>query len=189
MARSETWASLLRQPFVPLLPTIALVVLLLATLGGIHLFLVMPAQQRVAQLHKEWQDARHRFVQHVEAKRTLHDLAEVLRIIPVKQGFVPLALGITEEARRNNVVLPSLSYRVAPSTGKLATKAVFEGAATGRYADLRRFIREIELAEELLFIEDLDVVRAGNQQERKVTFKMKLATYLRPNGDAPSEAL
>ncbi len=189
MGRSEAWASLLRQPVVPLLPALALVVSLLAALGGIHLLFVMPAQYRAAQLHREWKDARQRFVQHVEAKRTLRDLAEVLRIIPAKQGFVPLALGITEEATRNRVKLPSLSYRVQPPSGKLATKAVFEGSATGRYEDLRRFIREIELAEELLFIEDLDVVRADAQQERQVTFKVKIATYLRPEPDRPSEPI
>lgn len=188
-APPERWAALLRQPFVPLLPTLALVMGLLVAMGGIHLVLVMPAQHRVAQLHKEWKDARHRFVQHVEAKRTAQDLGEVLRIIPAKEGFVPLALGLTEEATRNNVTLPSLAYRVESSSGKLATKAVFEGSATGRYEDLRRFIRQIELAEELLFIEDLDVVRADAQQERKVTFKLKIATYLRPKADAPAEAI
>ncbi len=184
--RSETWAALLRQPIVPLFPTIALVMCLLAILGGIHLLFVMPAQDRVGRLQSEWKDARQRFVQHAEAKRTLQDLAEVLRIIPAKQGFVPLALGITEEAKRNNVKLPSLSYRVETPSGKLATKAIFEGSATGRYEDLRRFIRELELAQELLFIEDLDVVRADTQRERKVTFKMRIATYLRPEPGAPT---
>ena len=83
----------------------------------------------------------------------------------------------------------SLSYRVETPSGKLATKAIFEGSATGRYQDLRRFIRELELAEELLFIEDLDVVRADTQLERKVTFKMRIATYLRPESDGPPKPL
>lgn len=180
--------ALWRQPLVPLLPTLTLVAALLVGLGAIHLSLVAPAQQRVDRLQAQWRDARQRFVQHVEAKRTIQDLSEVLRIIPAKHGFVPLALGITEEATRNNVTLPSLSYRVEPPSGKLATKAVFEGSATGHYGDLRRFIRQIELAEELLFIEDLDVVRADTRRDRKVTFKMSIATYLRPEPDAPSEA-
>lgn len=175
-----------RQPIVPLLPTGLLVAALLVGLGAIHVALVAPAQQRVDRLQAEWREARERFVEHVEAKRTIQDLAEVLRIIPAKEGFVPLALGITEEAKRNNVALPSLSYRVEPPSGQLARKAVFEGSATGRYEDLRRFIRRIELAEELLFIEDLDVVRAEAQRGRKVTFKMSIATYLRPKSETPS---
>ena len=187
--RLEDRGSLWRQPVMPLIPTILLVVALILVLAGIHLSLVMPAQQRVTQLQAEWKAARQRFVQHVEAKRTMQDLAEVLRIIPAKQEFVPLALGITKEATRNNVVLPSLSYRVEPPKGELASKAVFEGAATGRYADLRRFIHELELAQELLFIEDLDVVRAETRRGRRVTFKVRIATYLRPEAGAPAEAI
>lgn len=187
--RLEVRGSLWRQPVAPLLPTILLVVALVVVMAGIHLVFVMPAEERVAQLQAEWKAARERFVQHVEAKRTMQDLAEVLRIIPVKQEFVPLALGITKEATRNNVELPSLSYKVEPQRGELAAKAVFEGSVTGRYADLRRFIHELELAQELLFIEDLDVARASAQHGRKVTFKIRFATYLRPKPGAPSEAI
>ncbi len=186
--RTQAWTRLMRQPIMPLAPLIMLVGCLLATLGMIHLFLVMPAQHRVDQLQAEWKDARQRFVQHVEARRTLKDLSQVLGIIPTKREFVPLALNITDQAKRNGVSLPSLSYRMEPSRGEPATKAVFEGSATGRYQDLRRFISELELAEELLFIEDLDVVRSDVQRQRRVTFKMRIATYLRPDPGPGSEA-
>lgn len=186
--RSDTWTRLLRQPVVPLAPLLMLVAGLLATLGIIHLFLVMPAQYRVTRLQADWKEARQQFVRHVEARRTMKDLVEVLQTIPVKREFVPLALSITDQAKRNGVSLPSLSYRMEPSRGKLATKAVFEGSATGRYEDLRRFISELEQAEELLFIEDLDVVRSDVQRQRRVTFKMRIATYLRPDQGPPAEA-
>ena len=43
-----------------------------------------------------------------------------------------------------------------------AKKAVLQGTVTGRYEDLRRFLYNLESAEELLFIEDLNLIRSGN---------------------------
>ena len=50
---------------------------------------------------------------------------------------------------------------------------------TGRYEDLRRFLYDVETAEELVFIEDLELVRSGAQQDQTLTFNIKIATYLR----------
>lgn len=179
----EDWTRLLRHPLAALLPTTALVTGLLAILAGVHVTAVMPAQERLSQLQREWREARLRLLQHAEAKRALQDLEEVLKMIPGKRDFVPLALGITEEATRHHVSLPALSYQMLPTSGDLATKAVFDGSATGRYEDIRRFIRQLELADELLFIEDLDVVRTGVGRNGHVTFRMQIATYLRNEPD------
>ena len=58
---------------------------------------------------------------------------------------------------------------------------------TGRYEDLRRFIYGLETAEELLFIEDLELTRSGGSQDTPLTFNIRIATYLR--GDAGESGL
>ena len=50
---------------------------------------------------------------------------------------------------------------------------------TGHYEDLRRFLYNLESAEELLFIEDLNLVRSGNVQDHQLTFNIRISTYLR----------
>lgn len=50
---------------------------------------------------------------------------------------------------------------------------------SGRYEDLRRFIHDLETADELLFIEDLELNRAGSLQNAALTFNIKIATYLK----------
>jgi hypothetical protein len=37
----------------------------------------------------------------------------------------------------------------------------------------------LETAEELLFIEDLELTQSGSAQDKTLTFKIKIATYLR----------
>lgn len=171
--------SVLRHPLAPLVPRMLVILVLLVTLVCLHVFMVMPAETRVAQLEHDWSSARNTLVQHREAKRVLKDLNQVLIGIPAREDFTPLALGITDEATRNRVSLPSLTYTIDAKKGPLATKAVFQGSVKGRYVDLRRFIFQLESAEELLFIEDLDVVGSRQPSNQPVTFNMRIATYLR----------
>lgn len=175
----EMIARLLKQPYAPLIPLMLLVSFLGALFIGLYLFMVVPVQDRLARMEADWRAARQRLAQHVEAKRIRSDLAQVLAIFPEKRDFAPLALGITDEAKRNRVSLPALTYKVEKPEVGLVSKAVFQGSVTGRYEDLRRFIHHLETAEELLFIEDLDMVSAAGKQSESLTFNIRIATYLR----------
>lgn len=57
---------------------------------------------------------------------------------------------------------------------------------TGRYEDLRRFIYDLETAEELLFIEDLELSRNDSPRDQGLTFNIKIATYLRADSGKPA---
>ena len=65
------------------------------------------------------------------------------------------------------------------AAGVQAQVGVLQGTVTGRYEDLRRFLYNLESAEELLFIEDLNLVRSGNVQDQQLTFNIRISTYLR----------
>ncbi len=77
------------------------------------------------------------------------------------------------------VTLPALTYKTEPTVIANTSKGLVEGQMTGRYEDLRRFIYGLETAEELLFIEDLELARPGGAQDALLTFNIKIATYLR----------
>jgi Tfp pilus assembly protein PilO len=55
---------------------------------------------------------------------------------------------------------------------------------SGRYEDLRRFIYDIETADELVYIEDVDLVLSATQQD-SLTFNIKIITYLRGEASKP----
>jgi Tfp pilus assembly protein PilO len=57
---------------------------------------------------------------------------------------------------------------------------------TGRYEDLRRFLYDVETAEELVYIEDLELVRSDTHQSQMLTFDIKIATYLRGEPSNPA---
>jgi Tfp pilus assembly protein PilO len=112
-------------------------------------------------------------------------LAQVWAALPEERDFAPLALGITEEAKRNHVTLPALSYKTESTPVLHTSKGLLQGTMSGRYEDLRRFLYDIETADELVYIEDVDLVPSATQQDN-LTFNVKIVTYLRNDPQKPT---
>ena len=137
------------------------------------------ADQERQQLEASWVSARLQLARHQESMKTKEDLRQVWAVFPLVRDFAPLALGVTEEAKRDHIALPALSYKTERTAIPDATKAILTGTVTGRYEDLRKFLYNLETAQELLFIEDLNLIRSGNLQDPTLTFNIRISTYLR----------
>lgn len=175
----ERLSRLLRKPYAPLLPWAGLVLILLLGLATAHRVGLAAAEERRDRLEQEWASARQLLAHHREARKAKKDLGQVWALLPLERDFAPLALGISEEAKRDRVTLPALSYKTEPTPVAHTSKGLLQGSMSGRYEDLRRFIYDLETAEELLFIEDLELSRSAGQQDQNLTFNIKIATYLR----------
>ena len=169
----------LRKPYAPLFPCAALAVLLFVAAYLLHAAVLEPADRERQQLEASWVSARLQLARHKEAVKTREDLRQVWAVFPLVRDFAPLALGVTEEAKRDHITLPALSYKTQRKVFPDATKAIFTGTVTGRYEDLRKFLYNLETAQELLFIEDLNLIRSGNLQDPTLTFNIRISTYLR----------
>ncbi|MDR4464517.1 MAG: type 4a pilus biogenesis protein PilO [Nitrospira sp.] len=175
----------LRHPFAPLLPWMSVVVSLLVivfVVRDVGLAGLLSIRDR---LEKDWIATRQSLLQHREARKAHKDLTEVWALLPDERDFAPLALGISEEAKRDRVTMPALSYRTEPTFVANTSKGLLQGPMSGRYEDLRRFIHTLETADELLFIEDLELSRSGSAQDDILTFNVKIATYLRTDPERP----
>ncbi len=175
----------LRHPFAPLLPWGAAALGLFLLLLVVHTIGVEGAQSERARLETEWVSMRQSLAHHREARSARKDLSRVWAVLPAERDFAPLALGISEEAKRNRVTLPALSYKTEPTLVTNMSKGLLQGAMSGQYEDLRRFIYDLEMAEELVFIEDLELARTGASQDARLTFNIKIATYLRSDTEKP----
>ncbi len=181
----ERLIAALQHPFAPVLPWASVVVGLLAILFLVHGIGLAGVQSTREQLEKEWVAMRQSLAQHREARNAQKDLNHVWALLPAERDFAPLALGISEEAKRDRVVMPALSYKTEPTVVPGTSKGLLQGPMSGRYEDLRRFIHNLETADELLCIEDLELTRAGDVHDETLTFNIKIATYLRSDSEKP----
>jgi len=169
----------LRKPYAPLFPCAAFAGLLLVAAYLLHAAVLEQADQERQQLQASWVSARLQLARHQESMKIKEDLRQVWAVFPLVRDFAPLALGVTEEAKRDHIALPALSYKTERTAIPDATKAILTGTVTGRYEDLRKFLYNLETAQELLFIEDLNLIRSGNLQDPTLTFNIRISTYLR----------
>ncbi|MCE9534990.1 MAG: hypothetical protein K8R65_01085, partial [Nitrospirae bacterium] len=139
----------LRKPYGILIPWFALVLLLAGCLWAVCIVGMNGAEQSLAKLEFEWSQAHQEYILHKAAQKARKDLAQVWSVLPGERDFAPLALGITEEAKRDRVILPALSYKTESTPVAHTSKGVLQGTMTGRYEDLRRFLYDLETAEEL----------------------------------------
>jgi Tfp pilus assembly protein PilO len=176
----------LRKPYGTLIPPAGLVLVLLLSLWVVKSLGIDSVEQTRSRLAAEWTQARKTYQYHQEALRAKKDLAQVWSALPEERDFAPLALGITEEAKRNNVILPALSYKTESTPVLNMSKGLLQGTMSGRYEDLRRFLYDIETADELVYIEDVDLVRSTTHQDQQLTFNVKIVTYLRGEAAKPT---
>jgi hypothetical protein len=169
----------LRSPYAPLIPWCVVVLVLFGGLLLVRAMGLEGAELHRARLESEWAQARLQLAHHKEAKKARQDLVEVWSVLPFERDFAPLALGITDEAKRNRVTLPALSYKTEATPVAKTSKGILQGTMTGRYEDLRRFLYDLETAEEWIIIEDLELVHPANQPEQMLTFNIKISTFLR----------
>ncbi len=175
----ERLIALLQHPCAPLLPWGVLAIGLFAVLIVVQTVGLADLQAQRQRIETEWGMVRQSLGHHREARNATKDLDQVWALLPAERDFGPLALGISDEAKREGVLLPALSYKTEPTTVSHTTKGLLQGSMSGRYEDLRRFIHDLETADELLFIEDLELNRIGGLQSATLTFNIKIATYLR----------
>ncbi|MEK9139867.1 MAG: hypothetical protein AAB308_02330, partial [Nitrospirota bacterium] len=104
-----------QHPFAPLLPWVGVALSLLFILFLVHDFGVAGAQASRERLENEWAATRQTLMYHREARKAKKDLSLVWAGLPAERDFTPLALGISDAAKRDRVTLPGLSYKTEPT--------------------------------------------------------------------------
>lgn len=168
-----------QHPFAPLLPWAGIALGLLFMLFLVRDLGVADAQASRERLEEEWAATRQRLIYHREARKVKQDLCRVWALLPAERDFASLALRISDEAKRDHVNLSALAHKTEPTLVASTSKGLLQGPMTARYEDLRRFLYDIETAEELVLIEDLELTRSGGTQDALLTFNIRMATYLR----------
>ena len=149
----------------------------------VHTTALDTAEHQKQELQRAWDGARQQFARHKDAMRAKEDLRRVWAVFPLVRDFAPLALGVTEEAKRDHTTLPSLSSRTERTPIPDATKAVLQGTVTGHYGDVRRFLYNLGSAKEFLNRRSLNMVRSALLRDAMVTFNIR--THLFSRGTDP----
>lgn len=103
------------------------------------------------------------------------------KALPTQEEFTPLALALSELAKRERVRIPGMGYDIKKPEGSRPVKATITFRASGDYAAIYRFLNRLETAESYLVIERLDVAseQKAHTSATRVVVNIAVATYLR----------
>lgn len=163
---------------------------LLSVVGALltYVYALSPAEERVRLAEEAYQQAKQiqadlqrTKAQQVKAHAAQRQLEVERKALPTQEEFTPLALALSELAKREQVRIPGMGYDIKKPEGSRPVKATIAFRASGDYAAIYRFLHRMETAESYLVIERLDV--ASEQKEHtsatRVVVNIAVATYLR----------
>lgn len=176
-------------------PLVALTVLSVVGALAMYLYGLRPAEERVRLTEAAYQKAKEAQVdlqrtraQQMRAHAAQRQLEIERQALPTQAEFTPLALTLSELARREQVRIPGMGYEIKNPEGARPVKATIAFRATGDYASIYRFLHRLETATSYLVIERLDVASERKQgtSATSVMVNITVATYLRPTARSGS---
>ena len=141
----------------------------------VYTFAVAPAIERLAKSRQQYADIKREHAEAVLFQKQKRLLSGLLEGIPAQKDVPLLIKELMQIARRQNLAVDAVNSDIpTPGTGGL-TMLTFTFPASGAYADVKRFIYEVETSKRLVGIQEL---KMGSEKGR-VKLQLKLVTYIR----------
>jgi Tfp pilus assembly protein PilO len=134
-----------------------------------------PAARRLAAERQQYGELKKEYAEAVLFQKQKRLFAGLISGIPAQKDVPLLIKDLVQAARRLNLSVEAINSDIpTPVRGGL-TMITFTFPASGAYADIKRFIYEVETSDRIVGIQD---VKLGSEKGR-VKLQMKLVTYIR----------
>ncbi len=148
---------------------------LLAVNLALFLAAVRPLSADLRERESRNADLRKRHAVAVQFQQQKKSFGGVMAGLPTQKDMPLLVKDLVQTARGFNLRVGSVNYEIPRSGGEGITMLSFSFPVEGGYADLKRFIYEVETSRRLAGIEALEM-KAGRGV---VALDLKLITYVR----------
>jgi Tfp pilus assembly protein PilO len=142
---------------------------------AIYGFFVAPSVAGLSASEARHGELRRRHAQAVLFEKRKPDLAGIMEGIPAQKDMPLLVKDLVHKARRLNLEVASVRYDMPMRAGGELALLAFSFPAEGRYADIKRFIYEVETSDRLVGIQELKM----NSDQGSVKLDLKLVTYIK----------
>jgi Tfp pilus assembly protein PilO len=137
--------------------------------------LVAPSVRRLAADQQQYAELKKKHAEVVLFQKQKRLFAGLTAGIPAQKDVPLLIKDLVQTARRLHLSVEAVNSDIpTPGSGGL-TMLTFSFPASGSYADIKRFIYEVETSDRIVGIQD---VKMGSEKGH-VKMQMKLVTYIR----------
>ncbi len=142
--------------------------------------LLGPRQWTVMERGRAWENGRRDVAELETLVKTVDDLAALRKRLPEKKDFATIVSFLSQIARSDRLSIPSVAYKSDKESKEGYTKLTMTFTVSGHYADIRRFIADVESADSFLVIEDLGLNSESKGSDLEL--KIEMSTFFQDSG-------
>lgn len=146
---------------------------------GFYILALKPKEKELAGLESEYQAKR---VNKKSVARGRDEIAKEFKRVydgfPKWDDFTRVMGEIYGRAEKLNLLVESATYRADAVKSSNLVKITVSMPVTGSYADIKRFIYELETSPRLFIIQDLSL-GSGKAEEGDVSLKLAIAVHFK----------
>ena len=136
---------------------------------------IAPSSAFLATGEAKYGELRRRHAEAILFRNQKSAFAGIMSGIPAQKDMPLLVKDLVQTARLQNLSVSSVKYDIPKrASGELAMLA-FSFPAEGRYADIKRFIYDVETTDRLVGIQEMKM----DSDQGRVKMEMKLLTYIK----------
>jgi Tfp pilus assembly protein PilO len=141
----------------------------------VYFALIVPSSIRLSAGEKKYAELRKRHTEAVLFKKEKTLFTGIMAGVPAQKDMPILVKELVQNARSLNLKVDTINYDIPKSvSGELAMLS-FSFPIEGRYADIKRFIYDVETSDRFVGIQELKF----ESEKGHVKLNMKLVTYVK----------
>ena len=165
----------LRRLSVPL----ALAMIVLAADTVVYFMVLAPSRAVVDQADTTWRSERDRIARFKVYQQAHEQVTKLTERATARQDLPEVVTTLASLAKRRGLKIPEVNYQPERIDLKDFQKVALSFSISGPYAEVRRFLDDLERSSPFLAIESLALARAKKKQEGELEVQVKVAAYLR----------
>ena len=143
----------------------------------VYLYYLRPAEKALSNIENKYQMKRAQRKPEIEgASRISRELKGVYGELPRWEDFTRVMGEVYNKAERLNLLIESASYQPFPVKDSGFVQVTVTMPVTGSYADIKRFVYDLETSPRLFIIENLSL-GSGKGAEGDISLKLTVAAH------------
>lgn len=158
---------------------VILVTIVLVLDIGIYVAAVRPSLQTLERHDTAWKAERDRIARYKNYQQAHGDVTTLSGRATARADLPAVVTMLASLAKKRGLKIPAVNYQPERVDLNDFQKVALTFSLAGPYADVRRFLNDLERSSPFLAVESLALTRARDEKGAELEIQVKVAAYLR----------
>jgi Tfp pilus assembly protein PilO len=146
---------------------------------GVYAVAVSPHREMLERNDAAWKAERERIAKYKQYQQSYADVTALTARATARDDLPSVITTVASLAKTRGLKMPEVKYQPERIDLQDFQKVSLTFSVVGPYADVRRFLNDLERSSPFLAVESLSLARARDDRPSQLEVQVKLAAYLR----------